>query len=353
MTRSQLLSLFFILFVCLFLSAQLFAQDIPIPEAFNVVLQDIGEREGHAVIREQLLDYTYEYVLNDFFNACGSGALLHMRYYVITAITDRWNDYTYHVTDDGSRLELCSLERVPPTATPTVDLTRMTATPPVTPTVTGTPRPGAVQCEGFMSSRLMAGEQGRVLPDQTPNRLRDQPSAGGTLLGVIPPDQTFDVLAGPVCDSAGHAWWRVRYISTVGWTIEGEGQTYYVAPVIVLPALFPTNTQPPRAVTSTATPTATTTIPSATLTACVDVAPSRLVAGRRGQVTPGDPNNIRQQPSTSALVVGLIPGGEAFFVLNGPSCDADGRVWWQVNYQGMVGWTVESYRGEYYVEPLG
>jgi hypothetical protein len=60
-----------------------------------------------------------------------------------------------------------------------------------------------------------------------------------------------------------------------------------------------------------------------------------------GRVLPGDPNTVRDQPTRSGGVVGQIPGGAEFFVLEGPIC-ADDLLWWRVDYNGLVGWTVQG-----------
>jgi hypothetical protein len=104
---------------------------------------------------------------------------------------------------------------LPPTRTPV-------------PTVEGTPV--VITCSGFLPSRLVIGEQGRVTPGD-PNNVREFPSASGTLVGQIPGEGVFDVLEGPECDPAGRAWWKVNYEGIEGWTVEGQGDQYYVEPV--------------------------------------------------------------------------------------------------------------------------
>jgi len=79
--------------------------------------------------------------------------------------------------------------------------------------------------------------------------------------------------------------------------------------------------------------------------------PSQLVVGQTGRVTPGDANNMRDTPSTSGNRVGQVPGEAEFTVLDGPVC-SDGYTWWQINYDGLVGWTVESIADSYSLEPL-
>lgn len=85
------------------------------------------------------------------------------------------------------------------------------------------------------------------------------------------------------------------------------------------------------------------------LSACPEALPPRLVIGESGRVTPGDANNVRDTPSRQGEQTGEIPAGGIFTVLDGPVC-ADGLIWWQVDYQELVGWTVEG-SGEYWLEP--
>ena len=76
---------------------------------------------------------------------------------------------------------------------------------------------------------------------------------------------------------------------------------------------------------------------------------SRLTVGGTGHVTPGTPNLIRSQPG--GATIGSIPGGAAFSVLQGPTCTSDGIAWWQVNYNGTIGWTAEGQGTTYFLQP--
>lgn len=87
-------------------------------------------------------------------------------------------------------------------------------------------------------------------------------------------------------------------------------------------------------------------------TGCAGAPAPRLRAGGSGQVTPGLPNKVRSAPASSAPQVGSIPGEGVFTVLSGPTC-ADGYNWWQVLYEGIVGWTAEGGAAEYWVAPVG
>jgi hypothetical protein len=335
----RLLFVFTLVSVFLVLAGILHAQELP--DAFNAALRDVSTREGRTLSVTQLVDYSYSEALDNFYADCGIGEPLRTRFYTITILTESLNRYIYHVTTDGSRVQLCHAEPVQPTATPTIDLTRYTATPTLIPTATETPRTGAVRCEGFMYSRLRVGEQGRVMPGD-PNRLREYPDVMSAQLRLIPAGAAFDVLEGPRCDMGSEAWWRVRYLNTEGWTLEGYGLNYYVEPVIVSVALFPTNTVIP-------TLTATGRMHP---TSCPGSPVPRLTEFGWGRVTPGEPNNMRKGASASHYIVGIIPAGETFKVIASLECDETGRTWWLVEYQGVRGWTLEGEGDTYYVEPI-
>jgi hypothetical protein len=87
---------------------------------------------------------------------------------------------------------------------------------------------------------------------------------------------------------------------------------------------------------------------------CPNLLPSRVSVGSTARVTPGDPNRLRSDPTTSGAIMGEIPGGAEFYIFNGPICDdAAGIVWWQVGYNNLIGWTAESQGDTYFVEPIG
>lgn len=78
--------------------------------------------------------------------------------------------------------------------------------------------------------------------------------------------------------------------------------------------------------------------------------PTRLTPNLRVRVAPGPPNNQRSEPGTEQPIIGEIPGGAVVTLRNGPFC-ADGLLWWQADYNGQVGWTVEGRDGNYWLEP--
>jgi hypothetical protein len=62
-------------------------------------------------------------------------------------------------------------------------------------------------------------------------------------------------------------------------------------------------------------------------------------------------NRVRQTASTDAAIITEIPNGAVFIVTTGPECDEEGIVWWQVDYDGIVGWTAESQGTERFIVP--
>jgi hypothetical protein len=91
-----------------------------------------------------------------------------------------------------------------------------------------TPAP-AVSCPGAPAPRLAVGMQARVIPNTSPNNLRDTPVTGAVLL-QIPAGGAFTVVAGPTCGNSMN-WWQVNYNGTVGWTAEGDASGYWLEPV--------------------------------------------------------------------------------------------------------------------------
>lgn len=85
--------------------------------------------------------------------------------------------------------------------------------------------------------------------------------------------------------------------------------------------------------------------------ACPGAPPPRLVRGEMGMVTPGQPNNVREQPTKTAQVVGQLQPGDVFDIWDGPVC-AEGYNWWQVRTGAdLFGWTPEGSGSDYWLTP--
>ncbi len=79
--------------------------------------------------------------------------------------------------------------------------------------------------------------------------------------------------------------------------------------------------------------------------------PTRLVPGVEGRVLPDSANRLRNAPSVNSPMLMNIPVGDRFQILDGPQC-ASGHWWWQVDYNGTVGWTAEGEDTTYWIEPM-
>lgn len=81
-----------------------------------------------------------------------------------------------------------------------------------------------------LAAWLHVGVSGRVVPGLGANNLRQQPTLDSIQSGEIPEDGVFSVLDGPVCND-GMLWWLVNYQGSIGWTAEGQNDTYWLAPL--------------------------------------------------------------------------------------------------------------------------
>lgn len=195
---------------------------------------------------------------------------------------------------------------------------------------------------GTLTPRLSVGNIGHVSLEGFPNNLWSNAGESGQLIGEIPSGGEFSVIDGPRCAS-GISFWLVDYNGLQGWTAEGQGTEYFVISDGV-PAVDAVNSTP---IGSTAIPEPTG-IPTFT---CNGVT-SRLYVGLTAQVTPGLPNNLRAQPGESGQYLGEIPPVSPFTIVGGPECNSN-LLWWQVNYQGTVGWTGEAGSpDDYWLEPV-
>lgn len=75
--------------------------------------------------------------------------------------------------------------------------------------------------------------------------------------------------------------------------------------------------------------------------------------GMYGVVTPGDANNLRDQPARSGALIGKVEPGVPFDVYGVQPVCADGFLWIEINTLTQHGWTVEiaADGGEPYVVP--
>ncbi len=170
-----------------------------------------------------------------------------------------------------------------------------------------------------LPTRLSAGYSARVT-EGLPNAVRTAPGtgAGSTVQANIPGGTVFRVIEGPRCVE-GYNWWRITTGPLTGWTAEGQGGEYWLEPLM-----------------------------------CGNNLRSQLMPGMQGRVAYQPPvaNTVRATPGEAGEAIGEIPPGGVFTVLAGPQCAIGGMTWWQVNYNGLVGWTAEGIPGQYWLEPI-
>jgi len=83
--------------------------------------------------------------------------------------------------------------------------------------------------------------------------------------------------------------------------------------------------------------------------------PRISIGTANARVTAGStPNRLRSEPTINSDQIGEIqPSRTLDAVIDGPACN-EGYVWWQVNIDDTIGWTVESdiNSNAYYIEPI-
>ena len=187
--------------------------------------------------------------------------------------------------------------------------------------------PSAPVCNDSWSA-LEPGIDAIVVADQ-PLEVFSKPeqSASQSYLGQISPNTIVKILKGPVGVRSGELYWKVASPASpggVGWISEG----YIYSEHWMEPYTVPTP-------------------------AC-GLGWTRLKAGDKAVVTPGDPNRVRSVPQKGDNGIGSLPVGAVMTILEGPVC-ADGLVFWKVSNEsipGGVGWTAEGDGINYWLGPF-
>lgn len=76
-----------------------------------------------------------------------------------------------------------------------------------------------------------------------------------------------------------------------------------------------------------------------------------LSPGDTARISPGLDNNLRRNPSTDSSLIGSIPAGGSFTILDGPRC-GNGYWWWEVAYNGKEGWTAEGSGSDLWISKI-
>lgn len=97
-------------------------------------------------------------------------------------------------------------------------------------------------------------------------------------------------------------------------------------------------------------PTSVSSDTASALSSCPNSPAPRLEIGGKGRVTPGDANNLRDNPNGGHI--GKLDAGTEFDVLEGPVCSQKGLAFWRVQAGDLTGWTAEGQGAEYWLEPV-
>lgn len=183
-------------------------------------------------------------------------------------------------------------------------------------------------CSGAPAPQLNVGGYGQVTPGDA-NTLRAHPSTASDRVGSIPGGETFTVLEGPVC-ADGYNWWQVDYAGQVGWTAEGNGDTYFLV------AFNPTPTATPGPVQDFDPP---------------HPFVNQLANGVRARVINDgyqtQPLRLRlhEEPGLSTATTGVVQEDTLVTVEDGPQ-QVDGLRWWFIRTEdGQHGWVIEGQPG--------
>lgn len=160
--------------------------------------------------------------------------------------------------------------------------------------------------------------------------VRDAP-VSGNVVTKISQHEVYPVVG----RNADSSWWQINVNGTVGWV---SGRYVVVTGGANVPVTDGTVVAQP------------TPYPQYVYGQCPGFMPSRLAPNGYGRVLPGLANNVRAQPGYGFPVVGQIPAGGVFYVMNGPVC-ASNTAWYQVYFNGVQGWTAEGQSSTYWLEP--
>lgn len=81
-------------------------------------------------------------------------------------------------------------------------------------------------CLNLETHPVEIGDRARVTPGLS-NRIRTEPDLESEEIGLARPGRVFRVLDGPVC-ADGFWWWQISYRGTVGWTVEGNEDEFWI-----------------------------------------------------------------------------------------------------------------------------
>jgi len=178
-------------------------------------------------------------------------------------------------------------------------------------------------CAGLFAANVSVGMRARVtLQPGTRNNVRQSADTSASSVATLQPGEEFDIVSGPVCVD-GYRWWQVRTASNqVGWTADGDARYRWIEPTT-----------------------------GSTTNTCPGLSTPIVQVGIRARVTPGQPNNVRSSPDTSARQITQIQPGAEFAIIGGAVC-SDGYRWWEIRLSsGTTGWTADGNSNNRWIEP--
>jgi uncharacterized protein YraI len=219
---------------------------------------------------------------------------------------------------------------ITPSATATATATDALTTPQVTsePVTeqTATPSPTLEPVETLLVTVQSAAQAVNV---------RGEPSLQGEVVATASRGQTLSAIG----RNTGADWILVESSTFTGWiaatllAVDGDFQTL---PIV--------------ADDSPTTPTFTPS-PAPAAFVCPDAPAPRLTDFAQGRVIQEIGISFRAGPRTSDELISFIPNQAIINIIGGPNC-FDGFVWWQVSYDGEIGWVAEGDVVNYYIEPV-
>lgn len=98
-------------------------------------------------------------------------------------------------------------------------------------------------------------------------------------------------------------------------------------------------------------PTAQLKAPPTQTVICDGAMASRVKKGSDARVTftDGTPLRVRQSAGKTGAILGLLPEGTSFAIIDGPTC-LDKGIWWKVQGDKLTGWVLEGEGGNYFIE---
>lgn len=163
--------------------------------------------------------------------------------------------------------------------------------------------------------------------------VRNAPSAvTGAILTKINRNENYAIVG----KNSRGTWWQINANGVIGWINARYVTAYNATNIPVTDGTVVIQPVPPTSVA----PVGCSTAPS-----------PRLRVGGNGRVVQGFDINLRSLPSVNSPLLGRLTAWSLFLVVGNARC-AEGLNWYQVNFNGTVGYIAEGANGQYWTEPV-